>query len=330
MLTIRQNFMETIRGGNPDRFVKQFEAFPRPVAPTPIAKRVPSVQKGGPPVKNAWGVTYTWPEHVYAGMPDHINKENIVIKDIAHWKDYVNAPETNFPEEEWQELAEACAAVDRNEIFCGLTVAPGLFENCHHHMSMDVACANMLLEPEHMKDLIKYFVEYELRYAEQLIKYTKIDLMCHHDDWGGQSSTFFSPAMFDDFFLDAYKEIYGYYKANGVEIIVHHADSYAATLVPQMIEVGIDVWQGCLKSNNVPELVKKYGGQISFMGDINNGIVDVPGWTPELIRTEVERACRENGKLYFIPCMTAGGPGGYYGVGPTVDEEIDRMSQLMF
>ena len=25
MLTIRENFMETIRGGHPDRFVKQYE-----------------------------------------------------------------------------------------------------------------------------------------------------------------------------------------------------------------------------------------------------------------------------------------------------------------
>ncbi|MCL1914894.1 MAG: uroporphyrinogen decarboxylase [Eubacteriaceae bacterium] len=330
MLTKRQNFLETIRGGNPDRFVKGYEALPRLPVGAPLSKRFPSVQQGGPPVKNAWGVTYTWPEHVYAGMPDHINKENIVIKDIAHWKDYVTMPETNFPEEEWQPLAEACAAVDRNEVFCGITVAPGLFEMCHHTMSMDVACANMLLEPEHMKDLIKYFLEYEMKFAEQLIKYTKLDLMLHHDDWGGQSSTFFSPAMFDDFFLDAYKQIYSYYKANGVEIVVHHSDSYAATLVPQMIEIGADVWQGGLKSNNIPELVKQYGGKMSFMGGINNGIVDVPGWTREIVRKEVEELCRACGKLYIIPCMTAGATGGYYGVGSTVDEEIDRMSELMF
>ena len=30
----------------------------------------------------------------------------------------------------------------------------------------------------------------------------------------------------------------------GVDVIVHHSDSYAATLVPYMIEMGIDVWQG--------------------------------------------------------------------------------------
>jgi hypothetical protein len=98
-----------------------------------------------------------------------------------------------------------------------------------------------------------------------------------------------------------------------------------------MIEIGIDVFQGCLQSNNVPELIKKYGGQISFMGDLNNGVLDVPNWTPELIRREVERACRTNGKLYYIPCLTAGGPGSSYpGVFDAVNEEIERMSQEMF
>ena len=45
-------------------------------------------------------------------------------------------------------------------------------------------------------------------------------------------------------------------------------DCYAATLVPMMIEAGIDIWQGCMTTNNVPELIKNYGGKISFIGDI--------------------------------------------------------------
>ena len=73
--------------------------------------------------------------------------------------------------------------------------------------------------------------------------------------------------------------------------------------------MGVDIFQGCITSNNVPELVKKYGGQISFMGDLNNGVLDKAGWTPELVRKEVERACRSNGKRYFIPNLTMGGPG---------------------
>lgn len=41
-----------------------------------------------------------------------------------------------------------------------------------------------------------------------------------------------------------------------------------------MIEMGIDVWQGCMETNNLPELIRKYGGKISFMGGIENRAVD--------------------------------------------------------
>ena len=87
--------------------------------------------------------------------------------------------------------------------------------------------------------------------------------------------------MFDEFLLPAYKKIYGYWKAHGVEVIIHHSDSYAADLVPEMIEMGIDVFQGAVGTNNIPELIRKYGGQITIMGGLDNGIYDRADWTRE-------------------------------------------------
>jgi hypothetical protein len=111
---------------------------------------------------------------------------------------------------------------------------------------------------------------------EGICTHLKPDAILHHDDWGGEKSTFMSPNMFADFFVEPYKQIYKYCHDHGVELVVHHADSYAATLVPYMMEMGIVIWQGCMESNNVPELIKKYGGQITFMGDIDNKSVDSP------------------------------------------------------
>jgi len=182
-----------------------------------------------------------------------------------------------------------------------------------------------------MHELIDYVTEYELKFAEGVTTYWKPDALFHHDDWGTQTSLFMSPEMFQEFIKPAYKKIYSYYKSHGVEIIVHHSDSYAAPLVPDMIDMGVDVYQGCISQNNVPELVKKYGGKISFMGDLNNGVLDKADWTPELVRSEVERACRTNGKHYYIPCLVMGGPGSSYpGVYDAVTAEIDRMSKEMF
>jgi uroporphyrinogen-III decarboxylase len=98
---------------------------------------------------------------------------------------------------------------------------------------------NFYEEPEAMKELIAYITDYELRYAEVLTRYLKPDAIFHHDDWGTQYSFFISPAMFHEFILPSYKKIYGFYKSHGVELIVHHSDSYAANLVPMMIEMAV-------------------------------------------------------------------------------------------
>ena len=55
-------------------------------------------------------------------------------------------------------------------------------------------------------------------------------------------------------------------KPTAFEIIVHHSDSYGENLVPFMIEMGMDVWQGCMSTNNIPEIIKKYGGKLTIMG----------------------------------------------------------------
>jgi hypothetical protein len=98
-----------------------------------------------------------------------------------------------------------------------------------------------------------------------------------------------------------------------------------------MIEMGIDIWQGCSSTNNVPKLVKQFGGQISFMGDIDNGVVDREDWSRGVVAQEVRRACETNGKLYFIPNTTMGGPVSTFpGVYDAVTEEIDKMTKEMF
>ncbi|MBQ7231180.1 MAG: uroporphyrinogen decarboxylase, partial [Oscillospiraceae bacterium] len=102
----------------------------------------------------------------------------------------------------------------------------------------------------------------------------------------------------------------------GCELVIHHADSYCANLIPTMIEMGIDVFQGAMKSNDIPALIEQYGGKISFMGEIDNKQVDFEGWTPadceKAALEAIERCGTPYGGKYFIPCITQGGPGSLY------------------
>ena len=309
MLTAKQNMREVIRGGNPDRFVNQYEAISLLFHPFLLAS--PLLKKGDMNVVNAWGVTNSFPENVPGAFPVH-TPEKIVVKDIEHWRDYVHAPSLKFPEELWNVAKDMYAAVDGNKAFKATFVAPGLFEQTHHLCSMEEALMNYMEYEDEMHDLIKYLTEFELKLAESTCANLHPDMCFHHDDWGSETNSFFRPEMFEEFFLEPYKAIYGYYKSHGVELIVHHSDSYAANLVPYMIEMGIDIWQGCMESNNVPELVKKYQGQIAFMGGIDNKLVDFDGWTQADADKAAYRFMDACGMHGYIPCITQGGPGSTF------------------
>jgi hypothetical protein len=86
-----------------------------------------------------------------------------------------------------------------------------------------------------------------------------------------------------------------------------------------------------MTTNNTPELIKQYGGQLSFMGELDSGPLDVVNWDPEMIEEHVERACQTCGKHYFIPCLTQGlNFSSFPGVYEATSEAIDRMSKKMF
>ncbi len=328
MLTKRQNMMETIRGGKPDRYVKGYEALA--LVYTPFLTTGPNVVKGGPPVKNKWGVTIAFPDNAPGPFPVH-DAEHIVIKDIEHWRDYVTPPSVVFSEEEWAPVLAQVAQIDRNEYFVAPFVAPGIFEQCHYLLEISNCLTAFYTNPDEMHEIIDMIADWEVAYAAEICKYIKPDALFHHDDWGSQISSFISPSMFEEFILPAYKKVYGYYKDHGVEIIVHHSDSYGENLVPYMIEMGMDVWQGCMSTNNIPEIIRKYGGKLTIMGGIDNGKVDREDWTREAVHEEVFRACREYGTKYYIPCTTMGDPASIYpGVYDAVMEEIDKASKEFF
>ncbi len=326
MLTAKEIMRRCIKGdAAPDRFVNNFEAISMGIHPAMMVDRNP--EKGGPNVVNNWGITRSYPANTPAPFPVH-TPELIVVKDIEHWQDYVHAPTTEFPEELWG----ACKAamydtMDGEKSYKTTLYVSGLFEMTHHLCSMVEALTYYMTNPDEMHDLIKYLTEYELKIAEGICSHLHPEALFHHDDWGSELNSFLRPSMFEDFFLDAYKQIYGYYHDHGVELIFHHADSYCVNLVDDMIEMGIDVWQGCMQSNNVAELVKKYKGKITFMGDIDNKSMDFSGWTNEDCRKAAVRAMESCGMESFIPCITQGGAGSVFpGAYAALVDEIDKYN----
>ena len=328
MLTRKQNLLETMRGGNPDRFVNQYDYAK--IVSDPIRQATSFGCPKGSTVVNAWGVTITWPDYTPGPFPD-TSPDKVVIKDIEHWQDYLKVPSTDYPESAWEPFVKEVNAIDRSEYFVAPTEAPGIFERLHYLMGMEDCMIAFYDSPDEMHELIDCLTEWELAHGREIVRHYHPDALFHHDDWGSQKSTFLSPAMFKEFLLPAYKRIYGFWKENGVQLIIHHSDSYAATLVPDMIEMGTDIWQGAMTTNDLPALIKQYGGKITFQGGIDNGLVDRADWTEENCMKYTRDICKACGPMYFIPSTTMGGPDSTYpGVYECVSRCIDQMSQEMF
>ncbi len=237
MLTKRQNLLECIRGGNPDRYVNQFEAFSPMIPGNPLLD--PTLNEDGYMI-DEWGAYFTMIEGQPGFFPCH-DEGHIVIKDITEWRDQVTPPGNVDDPKLWEPFAKMAEKIDRNEQFVTVAMIPGVFERVHHLHEITETMVDLYDEPEAIKELIDCIVDWELRLAEAICKYIKPDAIFHHDDWGTQISTFMAPDMFEEFLLEPYKRIYGYYKNHGVELIVHHSDSFGETLVPYMIEMGIDI-----------------------------------------------------------------------------------------
>ncbi len=97
MLTKRQNPLETIQGGNPDRFVNQFE-FMELLDHDPFTVVDPFPEYGQEGLVNAWGVTLSWPVGTPGPFPVH-DAAHKVLPDITRWKEVVKAPSLQFSDE---------------------------------------------------------------------------------------------------------------------------------------------------------------------------------------------------------------------------------------
>lgn len=329
MLTARENFEEIRKtDGKPERFVKQYEPFAVKFHPQYRHRNNP--KPGEENVINNWGVTVSWGKGQPGAFPVH--KPGLVVcPDVENWKNTVKAPSLVYPESEWDECLADCETVDRKEQYLAPFIAPGVFEQCHYLMEISNCLMSFYESPDEMHELIKYITEWEVEVADLLCEHMHPDAILHHDDWGSQTSTFMAPDMFAEFFLEPYKLIYGRYKENGVECIVHHSDSYAETLVPYMIEMGIDVWQGVMRTNDIKKCIEQYGDKITFMGAVDSATVDYEGWTEDVIRQRVREACDAYGPMHFIPCQSQGLHFSTFpGVYDCINDMIDEYSPIYF
>ncbi len=330
MLTPRENFYETIKkDGRPDRLVNQYEDMVFfPVTPTSFyvrGKRYPGME----PTRDKFGTIALWPKDQAAVMP-HVTDETKVVKDIGSWQDYFDFPaiiENTSDPALWDEVRTGAEKAREDGKMAMALFPTGVFEQMHFLTGFTDLFVGMAMAEEKTLELALAIGEWRYEYAKLIIDNMKPDIMLSHDDWGTKNNLFMSPEMWRTFIKPAYVKTYQYMRDHGV-VVIHHADSFLEPIVEDMVELGIQVWQGVLPSNDIPALQKQLDGRMTLMGGLDAGIVDRADSSEEEVRAEVRRACSAYGPGgHFIPCITYGGPGTIFPpADPIITDEINRYN----
>lgn len=319
----RENYFRALRGEQVEYFCDA-NNYTGPWNLDPIMTsgpaRVPNADS-----KDAWGVTWRWLPGGPAANP-HITDENKVIKDIRHWDKYLNVPWPHDLKLDWTEYDKNAKEFDReNYVMTGYCFS-GLFEMSHYLMGFEDALTNYIEEPEAMNELLTVLTDYKLEYLKLIVEHGRPDMIHYHDDWGNKRNLFLSPNTWRKMLKPHYERIYGYLRSQNI-IIQHHADCVCAPILEDMIELGINVWHGCIPQNDIVSLQKIGKGRIAFQGGIDGGVIDFADVSRETVRKEVRRAIDEYapGKS-FIPLGIVINPN----VWKLLEEEVNEYGEHYF
>ncbi len=214
--------------------------------------------------KDWFGVNWVYEPTVRASMVDP--KYPFVMNDITKWNEIIKFP--NLDKIDWKGWNEKNHPFEDPDKLHFVTILNGLFERLHALMGMTEANCALIEEPEAVYEFFGALTDYKIKLIDKLVTNFDIDFIEFHDDWGHGRGTFFSPKTWDDLIGPHMKRIADFTKSKGVYFGVHSCGKMES-LVPNMLACGIEHWTSCQGMNDIEQLVKTYGGQLTMLGGMD-------------------------------------------------------------
>ena len=236
--------------------------------------------------RDTWGTVHIARPDQPGQMPV-VNEENAVIKDIEHWREQLTVPDP--AQLDWSAAEKAAREADRENMLIGCFCPAGLFERSHYLMGFENALVSYISSPEEMAELLRVIADYKIRYIRLAKKYLNPDIIFFHDDWGSKRNVFLSPNLWRQLIKPLQREIVDAAHKCGM-LFMHHADCYCQPLAEDMVEIGIDIWQGAIPQNDIVEIQRRTAGKLAMVGGVDGPKIDIEGLPEQTIRAEVRRA----------------------------------------
>ena len=265
-MTPRENAMAILNREQPDYYFDLMDALV--ILPDPMLLAGGKRPENGGEYKDNWGVTYMWKPGAPGAHP-HVTPENAVIKDITKWKEQVVFP--SLEGLDWSMAKKVSDGVDRKEKMTCIMFGGGIFERSHHLQGIETALVNYMVYHEETAELLRAITDWKIAYIRQMGEEVHPDIIFYHDDWGNKQNLFLPPRVWRELIKPLQKEI-------------------AEPIVEDMVEIGVDIWQGVIAQNDIVRIQEITGGKLAMVGGIDGPAIDTPYTTEEEIRAEVHRA----------------------------------------
>ena len=171
------------------------------------------------------------------------------------------------------ELYEASAQMVRDfkadYWIVGVTVTT-IFETAWALRGLEQMLLDMSLNPELTERIIEIPYQYHLAAAKKLVE-MGVDMIWTGDDMGAQETMLISPKMWRQYFKLRMANFFAELKAiNPAVKIAYHSDGNIMPIIPELIEIGLDVLNPIQPASMDPaELKRKFGDKLCFWGSID-------------------------------------------------------------
>ncbi len=174
-----------------------------------------------------------------------------------------------------------------------IAAAPAtIFEAAWYLRGFNNFLMDLSTEPDFALDLMNKTADYHLAVAREMIN-IGADIIWFGDDVGMQEGMIMSPEQYRKLLKPVYARLIQEVKKIDKNVLVaYHTDGYAEPVIPDFIEIGIDILEAVQPACMDPgELKKKFGKNLSFWGGVDVQHV-MPFGTPGEVVAEVRERIR--------------------------------------
>jgi uroporphyrinogen-III decarboxylase len=177
----------------------------------------------------------------------------------------------------------------------GVTVTT-VFETAWALRGYEKTLMDLVADPDFAERLLDIPFRYHLTAAERLAR-MGVDMIWIGDDVGTQNRMLMSPATWRRFFKPRMATLISTLKRVNPEVqIAYHSDGVITPIIPDLIEIGLDVLNPVQPRSMDPEQLKKeFGERLCFWGSMDEQYT-LPFGTPAEVEAEVLKRLKTLGR----------------------------------